>query len=133
MMQSAIAQATNDKAAVKARVAAIPTLSIGPFDETQPEFEELLSVKQPLPVRQRAITALGLVNDDRVAELLIEAWPGLSPQLRMSAVETLFSRKPWLLSLLDAVKAGDINPGDIDPERVQLLKTNQDKAVKQLA
>lgn len=133
MMQSAIAQATNDKAAVKSRVAAIPTLSIGPFDETQPVFEELLSVQQPLPVRQRAITALGLVNDDRVAELLIEAWPGLSPQLRMSAVETLFSRKPWLLSLLDAVKAGDINPGDIGPERVQLLKTNQDKTVKKLA
>ncbi|HAH46231.1 MAG TPA: hypothetical protein DCM07_15535, partial [Planctomycetaceae bacterium] len=133
MMQSAIAQATNDKAAVKGRVAAIPTLSIGLFDETQPVFEELLSVQQPLPVRQRAITALGLVNDDRVAELLIEAWPGLSPQLRMSAVETLFSRKPWLLSLLDAVKAGDINPGDIGPERVQLLKTNQDSTVKKLA
>ncbi|WP_417389817.1 PVC-type heme-binding CxxCH protein [Gimesia sp.] len=133
MMQSAIAQATNDKAAVKSRVAAIPTLSIGPFDETQPVFEELLSVQQPLPVRQRAITALGLVNDDRVAELLIEAWPGLSPQLRMSAVETLFSRKPWLLSLLDAVKAGGINPGDIGPERVQLLKTNQDSTIKKLA
>ncbi|WP_417387673.1 PVC-type heme-binding CxxCH protein [Gimesia sp.] len=133
MMQTAIAQATNDKAAVKARVEAIPTLSIGPFDETQEVFEELLSVQQPLPVRQKAITALGLVNDDRVAELLIEAWPGLSPQLRMSAVETLFSRKPWLVSLLDAVKAGDINPGDIGPERVQLLKTNQDPAVKKLA
>lgn len=133
MMQSAIAQATNDKAAVKARVAAIPTLSIGPFNETQPVFEELLSVQQPLPVRQRAITALGLINDDRVAELLIEAWPGLSPQLRMSAVETLFSRKPWLVSLLEAVKAGDINPGDIGPDRVQLLKTNQDKTVKKMA
>ncbi|WP_278468846.1 PVC-type heme-binding CxxCH protein [Gimesia maris] len=133
MMQSAIVQATNDKAAVKARVEAIPTLSIGPFDETQPVFEELLSVQQPLPVRQRAITALGLINDDRVAELLIEAWPGLSPQLRMSAVETLFSRKPWLVSLLEAVKAGDINPGDIGPERVQLLKKNQDKAVKKMA
>lgn len=132
MMQSAIAQATNDKAAVKARVAAIPTLSIGPFNETQPVFEELLSVQQPLPVRQRAITALGLINDDRVAELLIEAWPGLSPQLRMSAVETLFSRKPWLVSLLEAVTAGDINPGDIGPDRVQLLKTNQDKTVKKM-
>jgi len=133
MMQTAIQQATNSKLPVKTRVDAIPTLSIGKFDETQAVFEELLSVQQPLPVRQRAITALGLVNDDRVAELLIEGWPGFSPQLRMSAVETLFSRKPWLVTLLDSIKEGEINPGDISPERVQLLKKNKDSKIKQLA
>lgn len=133
MMQAAIQQATNSKLPVKTRVDAIPTLSIGKFDETQAVFEELLSVQQPLPIRQRAITALGLVNDDRVAELLIEGWPGFSPQLRMSAVETLFSRKPWLVTLLDSIKEGEINPGDISPERVQLLKKNQDSKIKQLA
>jgi len=133
MMKSTIQQATNSKLPVKSRVAAIPTLSIGNFDETQPVFEELLSVQQPLPIRQKAITTLGLVNDDRVAELLVEAWPGLSPQLRMSAVETLFSRKPWQVALLDAVKDGEINSGDISPERVQLLKSSQDAAIKKRA
>ncbi|QDT26300.1 Cytochrome c [Gimesia panareensis] len=133
MMKSTIDQATNTKLPVKSRVGAIPTLSIGNFDETLPVFEELLSVQQPLPIRQKAITTLGLVNDDRVAELLVEAWPGLSPQLRMSAVEVLFSRKPWQVALLDAVKAGEINSGDISPERVQLLKSSQDKAIKKRA
>ena len=133
MMQTAIQQASNSKLPVKTRVEVIPTLSIGKFDETHEVFEELLSVQQPLPVRQRAITTLGLINDDRVADLLIEIWPGLSPQLRMSAVETLFSRKAWLLTMLDAIKQEKINPGDISPERVQLLKTNQDIAIKKLA
>ncbi|MFH1299951.1 MAG: PVC-type heme-binding CxxCH protein, partial [Planctomycetota bacterium] len=133
MMQTAIQQATDSKLPVKTRIDAIPTLSIGKFDETQEVFEELLTVQQPLPVRQRAITTLGLINDDRVADLLIETWPGFSPQLRMSAVETLFSRKAWLLSMLDAIQQGEINPGDISPERVQLLKTNQDVEIKKLA
>tara|TARA_R110002111_G_scaffold227346_1_gene288836 strand:- start:85815 stop:88823 length:3009 start_codon:yes stop_codon:yes gene_type:complete len=133
MMQTAIQQATNSKLPVKTRVDAIPTLSIGKFDETHEVFEELLTVQQPLPVRQRAITTLGLINDERVADLLIEAWPGLSPQLRMSAVETLFSRKAWLLTMLDAIQQGEINPGDISPERVQLLKTNQDSKIKKQA
>lgn len=133
MMQTAMQQATNAKLPVKARVDAIPTLSIGKFDDTGEVFEELLAVQQPLPIRQRAITALGLVNDPRVAALLIESWPGFSPQLRMSAVETLFSRKPWMVSLLDSIKAGKINPGDISPERVQLLKTNPDSKIKKRA
>ncbi|WP_299469413.1 PVC-type heme-binding CxxCH protein [uncultured Gimesia sp.] len=133
MMQTAIQQATNSKLPVKTRIDAIPTLSIGKFDETHEVFEELLTVQQPLPVRQRAITTLGLINDDRVADLLIETWPGFSPQLRMSAVETLFSRKAWLLTMLDSIKQGEINPGDISPERVQLLKTNQDVEIKKLA
>jgi len=133
MMQTAVQQAQNPKLAVKARVDAIDTLSLGKFDNTKDVFEELLSVQQPLQVRQAAIAKLGLVNDDRVAGLILEAWPGLSPQLRMSAVETLFSRKVWLLTMLNAIKGGEVNPGDISPERVQLLKKNSDEKVRKLA
>ena len=133
MMQTAIQQALNSKLAVKARVDAIDTLSIGKFDKTKDVFEDLLSVQQPLQVRQTAIAKLGLVNDERVAGLILEAWPGLSPQLRMSAVETLFSRKVWLLTMLNSIKDGDVNPGDINPERVQLLKKNPDEKVRKLA
>lgn len=133
MMQTAIQQALNSKLPVKARVDAIDTLSIGKFDETIEVFEELLSVQQPLQVRQAAIAKMGLVNDDRVADLIIEAWRGLSPQLRMGAVETLFSRKAWLMTMLDSIKAGKLNPGDISPERVALLKKNPDVKIKKLA
>jgi len=132
-MSTAIQQAQNPKLAVKARVDAIDTLSIGKFENTKDVFEELLSVQQPLQVRQAAIAKLGLVNDDHVAGLILEAWPGLSPQLRMSAVETIFSRKAWLLTMLNAIKGGEVNPGDISPERVQLLKKNSDEKVRKLA
>ncbi|MDF1745352.1 MAG: c-type cytochrome [Gimesia sp.] len=133
MMQTAIQQAQNSKLAVKARVDAIDTLSIGKFDNTKDVFEDLLSVQQPLQVRQAALAKLGLVNDDRVADLILEAWPGLSPQLRMSAVETVFSRKVWLLTMLHSIKNGKVNPGDISPERVQLLKKNSDEKIRKLA
>lgn len=133
MMQTAVQQSLNTKLAVKARVDAIDTLSIGKFDNTKDVFEELLSVQQPLQIRQAAIAKLGLVNDDRVAGLILEAWPGFSPQLRMSAVETLFSRKVWLLTMLNSIKDGDVNPGDISSERVQLLKKNSDEKVRKLA
>ncbi|WP_298863436.1 PVC-type heme-binding CxxCH protein [uncultured Gimesia sp.] len=133
MMQAAVQQAQNPKLAVKARVDAIDTLSIGKFENTKDVFEELLSVQQPLQVRQAAIAKLGFVNDDRVAGLILEAWPGLSPQLRMSAIETLFSRKIWLMTMLNAIKAGEVNPGDISPERVQLLKKNSDEKIRKLA
>lgn len=133
MTQTAIQQALNSKRDVEVRLDAIDALAVGKIDKTIEAFKELLYVQQPLPVRQRAITTLGLIDDDRVARLILESWPGLSPQLRMSAVETLFSRDTWTILMLDSIKEGKINPGDVNSERVQLLKTNRNIKIKKMA
>jgi putative heme-binding domain-containing protein len=69
-----------------------------------------------------------LARFDRVdiPALLLEAWPGFSPQLRASAVEVFFSRSAWIAAFLDGVEQGKIKRGDVDPARIQLLQTHAD-------
>src|SRR5262249_44834991 len=62
--------------------------------------------------------------------LLLEAWPGLSPSLRASAVEALFSRPAWIAAFLDAVEQGKVGRGDVDPARIQLLRTHADAQLR---
>ncbi len=54
----------------------------------------------------------------------------MSPKLRATAAEALFSRPAWLNALLDAVEKGTIARADLDPARLDLLKSYPDAAVK---
>jgi putative heme-binding domain-containing protein len=68
-----------------------------------------------------------------VPVLLVDAWPGLSPALRTSAVETLLSRPAWVVTFLDAVEQGKIGRGDVSPARIQVLQTHADRQLRALA
>jgi putative membrane-bound dehydrogenase-like protein len=133
IVQSAIKISLNTKMNIKNRVAAINSLDLGSFSDTEETFEELLSVQQPLEIRKTTLIALNKLNNADVASLIIESWPSMSPKLRASAVETLTSRENWLLAMLTAIKNEDINPGDISPERIQLLKAHKNKNIQKQA
>src|SRR5262249_1724450 len=72
-------------------------------------------------------------DDPRVAATLLQAWRGLSPQLRATAAEALFARPAWLGAFLDAVEQGSVGRGDLDAARLELLKTYPDSAVQKRA
>ncbi|MEX0726048.1 MAG: hypothetical protein WD065_07250, partial [Planctomycetaceae bacterium] len=93
----------------------------------------LLDLRQPQPVQSAALETLAKFKDSAVAEILLEAWPTLSPQLRASATETLFSRSEWVLAFLDAVEAERIPTSEIDPVRVQLLKQDRNEEIQSRA
>ncbi len=68
-----------------------------------------------------------------MAELVLEAWPTLSPRLRVQAAETLFARPDRTLALLKAIAAGEVNASDVDPARLKQLASGKNAALRQQA
>ncbi len=121
MLAKSTATAVDEKAAVKARLAAIDTLGMGKFADLQPTLKKLIDNRQPTEVQLAALATLGKFSDVGTAEVVLAAWPGLSPQVREPALEVLFARPERIVKLLDAVESKKFAPGDIPPARVQAL------------
>lgn len=113
------------------RAAAVATLSLARLDEVRPLLAELLDNRQPQAVQLAALATLGKFRDAEVAALLIEAWPGFSPRLRVEASEVLFARTVWIEQLLNALASGEIAPVDLDPARIQQLREHSDKGIRE--
>ncbi|MFN0198563.1 MAG: PVC-type heme-binding CxxCH protein [Planctomycetaceae bacterium] len=137
LVQKMIAQAKEHAFAedleVPKRVSAIKTLGLASFAELQEPLTGLLDLRQPQPIQSAALETLAKYNEPAVAEILLEAWPTLSPQLRASATETLFSRTEWIMAFLDAVEAEKVPLSEIDPVRVQLLKQDRNEEIQSRA
>jgi putative heme-binding domain-containing protein len=94
---------------------------------------DLLGARQRPELQTAAIETLAQFDSDPVAAALLSAWPGLSPKLRASAAEVLFTRPAWIAAFLDAVETGRVGRADIDPARIELLKNYPATAVKERA
>jgi putative membrane-bound dehydrogenase-like protein len=129
ILRKAKATAVNAKAKDAARVDAIRSLRLAGFGVARPLFAGLLQPAESPPVQAAALESVAGFSDAGVADLLLGAWPGLSPKLRARAAETMLSRPAWLSRLLDAVEKGDIKTFELDPARVQLLRQHPDKQV----
>jgi len=73
---------------------------------------------------------LAVFDDSDVPPLILEAWPSLSPKLRATAAETLFSRPAWIQAFLEAAEKDKIGRGDVDPARIDLLQAYPDQKVR---
>ena len=99
------------------------------FDTNRRLLAELLSLKQPPRVQQAALDALADFEDDRVAEIILKAWSGMSPGLQMRATEALLSRFNWITLFLDALENGRVRRGEVDASRLDLLKQSPDPQI----
>jgi putative membrane-bound dehydrogenase-like protein len=124
LLRAARKTAPDQKCPVRDRVAAIHTLILAPFADVQLLVPDLLKSRQPQSVQAAAVEMLTRFDQPAVPGLLLEAWLGLSPALRASALEALLSRPAWISQFLDAVEQGKINRSDVDPARIQALQTH---------
>lgn len=115
------------------RAAAVRTLGLAPFAEVRELLKTSLALRQPQPVQTAALETLARFDHAGVPVLVLEAWPTFSPQLRVTAAETLFARPAWVLVFLDAVEKGKVARGDVDPARIQLLQASSDAKVRSRA
>jgi putative heme-binding domain-containing protein len=111
-------------------VAAVRTLGLAPFADVKVLSPRLLNFRQPQPVQAAALETLARFDEPAVPAVLLDAWPGLSPKVRASAVETLLSRPAWIAAFFDAVEQSKINRGDVDPARIQSLQTHADPRLR---
>jgi putative heme-binding domain-containing protein len=88
---------------------------------------------QPTPVRQAALSGLGLEEDPAMAAVVLQLLPGASPELRSSALNFLVSRPTWSLSLLDAMSRGEVQAQSIPAEVAERLRRSPDATVRQRA
>lgn len=130
LLREARKTAGDPKRNAKERAGAIRSLALDTFAEVRDLFVELLKLRQPQPVQAAALETLARFDQPGVPALVLEAWPGLSPQLRATAAETLFSRPAWITSFLDAVEQGKVGRGDVDPARITLLQASPDPQLR---
>ncbi len=130
LLRQARTTAPDGKQKIPARVLAIRTLGLAPFAEVRELFSDLLQLRQPQPIQTAALETLAHFDQSGVTTLVLDAWPGLSPQLRATAAETLFARPAWILVFLRAVEQGTVGRGDVDPARISLLQAYPDEQVR---
>jgi len=130
LVADAIKTSGNEKQAVGDRVAAVRTLGLAEFDTVTRNFVEFLKFKQPEAVQKAALETLGRFEQLGVPAIIVDAWPGLSPQVRATAAETLFARPAWINAFLDAVERGKIKTGEVDPARIKLLQVFADGTIR---
>ncbi len=133
LLQDALKTAVDDQRPPAERAAAVRMLGLAPLDGNQELFRELLKLRQPQPVQAAAVETLGRCDSPSVPGMLLEAWPGFSPQLRLSAVEVMFSRASWIADFLGAVEQGKINRYEVDSARIQILQTHPDARLRDRA
>jgi len=115
------------------RAEAARTLGLGTFSENRSVLAQLMKLSQPPEVQLAALQTLTRFDDPKTANLILDAWPGMSPQVRATATETLFSRGPWITAFLDAIEARKVEPNQLDPARIRLLQSHPDVALRQRA
>ena len=112
---------------------AVGTLVFGTFDESRELLARLLDQRQPQELQQAVLAALEKFREPGVAPLLLEAWPTLSPRMRVAASDALFARPERLMALLDAIEKGGFQPGELESPRIQFLLSHPNSAVRERA
>lgn len=133
LVDAARTTAGDDKASVADRVEAIRTMGLLKFVDVQPIFAKLLKLNQPQPIQAAVLETVGRFTDPDVAGFIVEAWSQLSPKLRATATEAVFSRPEWIKTFLAAIEQKKVNSGELDPARVALLQAHPDTQIKALA
>lgn len=130
MLADAAKQAGDADAKPESRAQAVRMLRMGSFDKQAELFDSLLEPAQPADLQSAALDTLSAFESPRVAGMLIERWPGLSPRLRSRAGDLLASRTAWLKQLLDAIEEQRIAASDLEPGRLKLLAAHGDESIR---
>jgi putative heme-binding domain-containing protein len=115
------------------RVEAIRTLSLGEFAEQQQVLTGLFDNRFPQPIQLAAVETLGSYSDLAVADILLDAWSGMTPRVRTAAADVLFSRPLWTGKLFDSIDAEDIPLTDIEFARIRLAQSSRDRDIRDRA
>ncbi len=125
----------DDEAPQAARLAALPLLGREPeaLEDDLELLVELLAPQNPPALQEAALQSLAGLEQEDLADLLVELVPTTTPRLQAKIVDVLLSRAAWTETLLAAVADGDIAPALLDATRRQRLLTHKNAAIRQQA
>ncbi len=88
-------------------------VALAPLEQVFGVIFSLLAPSQPQDLQLAALEALGSYREPAVADILIDAWPKMTPALRDKATTILLSRTDRIAKLLDAIGAKKITPAQL--------------------
>ncbi len=130
MVESAKVVAGDEKASPGRRTHAIESLDLVPYEDAEGTLSGLLDGRQPQAVQMAALNTLGKFRKPEVAEVIIDAWSSLSPNLQTAATATLFARHDRIMALLAAIEEKLVSPSQLDANRIQYLLKHSNKDIR---
>jgi len=88
-------------------------VALASLDRFSPILRDALSPSSASDLQLAALEALGSYRESAVADMLIDAWPRMTPILRDKATTILLSRTDRIAKLLDAIEAKKITPAQL--------------------
>ena len=98
-----------------------------------PSVAGILGSASSPALQRRVIEALGNLTEPGVGKLLTGVYPRLTPELQDAALNQLFKRSDWSLTLLDTIQAGEINLATLSPVAINRLRTHSNATVAERA
>jgi putative heme-binding domain-containing protein len=108
----------------------VSQLRLSKFADQRELLTGVLEPAVPVDLQSAALATLGSYDAPEVADLVLAQFSGFSPRLKGQATDVLLSRTAWTLALLDALAAGNVSVGDLDPARLKLLAEHTDERVR---
>jgi putative membrane-bound dehydrogenase-like protein len=131
--ERAAATTRDANASATDRIAAARLLGLAPYALAEPALQECLGPQSPSEVQLAAVRALSVHDNPLIPGTLLAGWTGYSPTLRREVLEAVFARRARLGALLDAIEAKKIQPGQIEPARLEQLRRHPDARLRQRA
>ena len=123
--------AMDGKADIETRRAALQTLIDSKPDDLRQICEKLLGVRH---LNTTAVRGLALFDDPEIGKSLAGYYRSFQPSDRPAILDTLVSRKPFAMAMLDAVAKGAIPKGEITAFHARQIRSMNDEALsKKLA
>lgn len=133
LFDQAATVAADEKRPIHERLAAARLLASGPFPPARKSAPALLTPQTPSELQLAAIRMLTPHARPQVAGLLLAPWSAYSPAVRREVTEALFARADRLPHLLDALKSGQVLANQLEPMRLEQLRTHADARLRQQA
>ena len=118
--------ALDDKSSPRIRNNALTTLLLRRPDDLAPLLQGLL---KDATLRGASLKGLAAFNDPKTPELILDQYKTFTPEEKLDAVQTLSSRIPYALALLDAVEKKRVPAEDLSNFTVRQMQALNSKDV----
>lgn len=120
-------------AKLEAREQAIAALALVNWQSAEHNLEVLLAANEPHEIQLAGLRVMARFTDSSIADIILDAWPSMTPSVRRQAEEVLFSRDVFSSRVLAALEQGLITPLELSPDRQQALYNHREKDVQRRA
>jgi putative heme-binding domain-containing protein len=92
----------------------------------------LIGAGEAEAIQSAAVRALARGSSAGFANLVLERWSKLPPQVRTDAILSLLTRSEWTRDLLAAIERGEVARSGLSAGQLQSLRTSRDATTRQL-